>query len=262
MDSKMGNIKKSIAAAFTAAVMMVVLAVPAIANTLPETDPGWYVTFNAQGKMETNFTALDSIPGMQPGDTAIFKITVNNKYASDTNWYMENKVLHSLEDRSNDNRAKGGAYTYILTYTNPNGQVTELFNSDTVGGDTVSAAGEGLKEATSGLDSYFLLDSLKANESALVTLTIVLEGETLGNSYQDTLADLNMDFAVEIPEKATPSSEGSPKTGDNKDLLTYTILAGVAAALLIFFVVFLVVRKKRFAADAVVSLNSDEKEEE
>lgn len=253
-----GKNNKPIAAVLMAVLMVVVLAVPAFANTLPEVDPGWYVTFNAQGKMESNFTALDSIAGMQPGDTAIFKITVNNKYASDTNWYMENKVLYSLEDRSKDSMTHGGAYTYILTYTNPKGQVTELFNSDTVGGDTISKAGEGLKEATSGLDSYFLLDTLKANESALVTLTVVLEGETLGNNYQDTLADLNMDFAVELPEKETPP--GPPKTGDSSNMLMYIIIAGIAAALLIFFVVFYAVRRKRAAADGTAILDDNDKE--
>lgn len=258
MKKRVFKNRKSLAAIILAALMVVVLAVPAFANVLPETDPGWYVTFNAQGKMETNFTALDSIGGMQPGDTAIFKITVNNKYASETDWYMENKVLYSLEDRSKDSATKGGAYTYILTYTNPKGQVTELFNSDTVGGDTVSAAGEGLKEATNGLDSYFLLDTLKANESGLVTLTVVLEGETLGNNYQDTLADLNMDFAVEIPQKETPPN--TPKTGDNNYMLMYIIIAGIAAAVIIFFIVFYAVRRRRAAADAVVNLDNNDKE--
>ena len=248
MKKTFGKNIRSLAAVLIAALMVVVLAVPALANTLPETDPGWYVTFNAQGKMESNFTQLDSLEGMQPGDTAIFKITVNNKYASETNWYMENKVLYSLEDRSKDSQTHGGAYTYILTYTNPKGQVTELFNSDTVGGDTISAAGEGLKEATSGLDSYFLLDTLNANESGFVTLTVVLEGETLGNSYQDTLADLNMDFAVELPEKETPPK--TPKTGDSSNALTWIIVAGAAAALIIFFAVFYAVRRKRATAGA------------
>ena len=45
---------------------------------------------------------------------------------------------------------------------------------------------------------------------------MALDGETQGNSYQDTLADLQMNFAVELrddlPTQPTPNQPGNPPT--------------------------------------------------
>ena len=62
----------------------------------------WNVYFTADDKMESSFKSsemTDSISGMQPGDTAIFTVTLGNQNETTTDWYMTNKVLHSLEDR-------------------------------------------------------------------------------------------------------------------------------------------------------------------
>lgn len=56
----------------------------------------------------------------------------------------------------------------------------------------------GLHEATKELGrSFFLVDTLSQGQTGRVELTVTLEGETQGNDYQDTLADLTMEFAVE-----------------------------------------------------------------
>ena len=56
----------------------------------------------------------------------------------------------------------------------------------------------GLHEATKELErSFFLVDTLSQGQTGRVELTVTLEGETQGNDYQDTLADLTMEFAVE-----------------------------------------------------------------
>ena len=64
-------------------------AVMVSARTLPETDPGWSVTYTAAGAMSSNFSTanLDQvIPQMQPGDEAVFKITVKNENSRTTDW--------------------------------------------------------------------------------------------------------------------------------------------------------------------------------
>ena len=67
-----------------------------------------------------------------------------------------------------------------------------------------------------------------------------LDGETQGNGYQDTLADLNMRFAVEI----VPSKDVI-KTGDETEILPYVIAAAVSGALLMVIAVVRVKSRKQ-----------------
>ena len=134
----------------------------------------------------------------------------------------------------------------------------------------MSAAGEGLKEATSSLKEYFYLDTLSRNQSGVITLEVALDGETQGNDYQDTLADLQMEFAVELrdtpdnPPGDNPNNPNSPnnpdnpgtpgqnspgqgssgkglfgsgvvKTGDRSEVSFFTVLTGGSGLLLLLF---------------------------
>ena len=219
------------------------LVVPSFAETI-QGDSGWQVTFTGDKKMESNFKSSDMdevIMGMQPGDRVIFTLALTNANDTATDWYMTNKVLSSLEDSVGV--AKGGAYTYILKYTNPAGTVKTLFDSDTVGGDDISAAGEGLHEATSALKDYFYLDTLTKGQSGSITLEVALDGETQANSYQNTLADLQMNFAVELNNNpsspSSPSTPGSRKptavvnTGEDRENIPYLIAAAVSGCILL-----------------------------
>lgn len=173
-------------------------------------DSGWHVAFTSQKKMESNFKTSDldeAVSGLQPGDNIIFTLALQNDYQETTDWWMTNEVLHSLEDSSANSRTHGGAYTYVLTYTDRNGGKYVLFDSDTVGGEVISGAGEGLHEATDAMEEYFYLDTLATGQRGKITLEIVLDGETQGNDYQDTLADLQMNFAVELNADGTPRRE-------------------------------------------------------
>lgn len=221
----------------------------------------WQVTFTTDKKMQSNFKSAnmdDVINGMQPGDEASFKLKLTNEYGTTTDWYMTNKVLQSMEDKSANSATGGGAYTYRLSYTNPEGEVTVLYDSDTVGGEEtesiINAVGEGLHEATSALEDFFYLDELKTGETGQIDLTVALDGETQGNDYQDTLAELRMNFAVELstdetepettkPNRDNPKDETTKpgrrgerevvKTGDETDMNTYYILAGISGVLLL-----------------------------
>ena len=237
--------KAGIFGIFLCVILAASMAFPALADVLPAEDPGWTVTLNKAGKMESNFSSgqiNQTVSGMQPGDEAVIKITVNNEYNDTVDWYMENEVLKSLEDKSANKGTAGGGYTYKLTYTAPDGTVKTLFDSDTVGGDTASPAGAGLNEATDSLKNWFLLDQMKAGTKGLVELRVFLDGETQGNNYQDTVADLKLNFAVEFP--ATKEVKSTVKTGDTNNLLFYIILMIVAAVLVVFLVIFYTRRRK------------------
>ena len=123
--------------------------------------------------------------------------------------------------------ASGSAYTYILRYDGPNNTRT-IYESDTVGGETTINLG--LASATSSLKDYFKLGSLKAGESGKVTLTVALDGETEGNAYQNKLADLKLNFAVELTQT---TNQDVVKTGDNTQIMPYVIAATISGVLLL-----------------------------
>lgn len=179
-------------------------------------EDNWSVTFSGN-QMISNFKSSDmddAIYAMEPGDTVVFKVALDSVYSGSTSWYMENKVLKSLEDSRDV--ASGGAYSYILSYTDHESNTRMLYNSDEVGGEGVTAAGdEGLHQATSSLKEFFYLDDIEKNEPGFITLQVHLEGETQGNDYQNTLAELQMRFAVELNAE-TPTKPTFPEDEESK----------------------------------------------
>ena len=187
---------------------------------------------------------MDLVNQMQPGDSVKFEIELINNYEKTTAFWMWNKVVKSFEKNS---PANGGAYTYILTYTNPDGKTEDIYRSDTVGGEEISNNREGMREATSNLEDYFYLYSLKKGQSGKVTLVVKLDGETQGNNYQNTLADIDFRFACEIEEGSTnnnPPKNNTPpkrtivKTGDDFNILPYAAAlagSGILLLLILFF---------------------------
>ena len=192
-------------------------------------------------------------------------LILKNEYKQTTDWYMTNKVLESLEDAQTV--AEGGAYSYILTYIKQDGTKETLYSSEEVGGETKNASGEGLHQATNSLKDYFYLDRLKSGQSGEITLKVKLEGETQGNTYQDTLAKLQMNFAVElVDDSTTPGTPDNPtktpskkspsrttvKTGDNSRVLLYSLIALIAGLVCAGAVVYNV-RQNREDAEEVSS---------
>ena len=191
-----------------AVVLGLSMVLPAAAEDMTsDVTQGLKVEFTDAPAMTQNYEEgdiNDAVQRMQPGDSVTFTIELANSNAATTDWYMDNKVLQSLERTAGASLAEGGAYTYQLRYTGPGGE-RDLFNSDTVGGDdsgrrAAEEAGEGMEQATNALDEYFYLDTLPSGGTARVMLTVALDGETQGNAYQDTLARLQMSFGVRLTE--------------------------------------------------------------
>ena len=232
--------KKKLITLMLTALMTLVIAMPVMAEHYFGGE-GWAVLFTSQKKMESNFTSssmTDTLTNLQPGDDATFTVTVNNQYPGLTHWYMSNKVIQSLEDASKNSQTAGGAYTYRLTYRSASGATKVLFSSDDVGGEMtdeeIQNAGEGLHEATNALEDYFFLDDLNQSGAGVITLFVGLDGETQNNNYQDTLASLQLNFAVEVEDELlTPPPPRVPDTGDTNNMLIYFILIGVAGVLML-----------------------------
>ncbi len=211
--------------------------ITAMAETVSGSD-SWNVKFTPEEKMESTFKSsemADTISGMQPGDTAIFTVKLANNNDTTTDWYMTNKVLQSLEDHSGNKGTSGGVYTYLLTYTDSKGAVSTIFDSETVGGDNPSPGGIGLHQATNSLEDFFYLDTFEKGKGGTITLKIELDGETQGNDYQDTLADLQMNFAVMMRTAGERDDHGGdhiePKivrTGDEFNRNIFYIISAAA----------------------------------
>ncbi len=212
-----------------------------------------YALFNSKGKMESHFNVAEVFAGMQPGDTADYTVTITNQHAQTTRWYMSNTVLDSLEEQivgTLDNitgrkqyaTIRGGAYSYTLTYRGPSAtKDTVIFSNDTtqglwVGGDNRPNDEEnriGLREATNNLEDWFYLDTLNSGESGTVKLTVRLEGETQGNVYQNTQADIQMNFAVELAG-GNNSNRSAVKTGDENNLTPYYIAMVITGLIFLY----------------------------
>lgn len=251
--------KKKTYGLFFLLLLLVFMPIKAQAETSYGSD-NWNVVFTTDSKMDCNFSTSDMddvIYGIQPGDTAILTINLRNDNKEATDWYMLNKVLYSLEDRSANKGTAGGAYTYILTYTNPKGVPKTLFDSETVGGENVSQAGVGLHGATDALDEFFFLDTLGSGEKSKITLEIALDGETNGNDYQNTLADLQMRFATELSTRRATVSEhavrrvtADVRTGDDLNLTPFIGAACVSGTLLLILALFGAVDRKKQKKEA------------
>lgn len=194
---------------------------------------GWSVAFNGS-RMESTFKSTDiddAVYQLQPGDTVNLSLSLENDYDGTADWYMSNQVLQSLED--SQSVAEGGSYSYVLTYIDSKGDSRQLYNSEAVGGEAVNESGEGLHQATDSLKNFFYLDQLEPGAAGKIALTVKLEGETQGNEYQDTLAKLQMNFAVEPAEEEDPLfslRRKIIKTGDNTNILIFvwtTLIAGM-----------------------------------
>lgn len=239
-----------------AASLALILAVPMTAAAEDRQGAsGWQVSFDGK-KMESNFTTggmNDEVNAMQPGDSVELTITLKNDFNGSANWYMKNEVLQSLEDAGN---AAGGAYDYLLTYTDAAGETSTLYSSEKFGGEG-RIGGVGLHGATTTLEDYFFLEQMGGGSSGTVKLKVALDGETLVNDYQNTLARLQMDFATELVSgggsgtpntpggsggngngngtSGTPGNDGKViKTGDEADIMKNIILMfGAGLVLLI-----------------------------
>lgn len=223
---------KNIAACLLAGLWLLAFGLSAGASSSGTSSDEWYVTFTRNKKMETNFKSSDIaklVSGMQPGDSSTLSIKLKNENNRATNWYMKNETITSLED---DTVAEGGAYTYRLTYTNKAGKVNILYDSETVGGEKNNTNSEGLHEATDSLKDFFYLDTLQSGDSGKVDLQVKLDGETQNNLYQNTMADVQFNFAVDEVNDDTTSRQ-VVKTGDETNLLPLYGAMAVSGVLLL-----------------------------
>ncbi|MDE6830793.1 MAG: sortase B protein-sorting domain-containing protein [Lachnospiraceae bacterium] len=218
-------------------------------------ESGWKVTFDGN-KMIDNFSTSDidkELFSLLPGDTMELSISLENTdaFKGKADWYLSNKVIDTLEKADDGSQiASGGAYDYLLTYTDTKGKTTPIYSSEKFGGEG-KFNGVGLEGATVTLDEYFFLERLGDGDTGVVKLKVALDGETLANEYQDTLAQLKMQFAAEVVQSDTAGTPSQTrgrnreiiKTGDQSQMMLY-ILLSLGSGLMLLLIALLRMRRE------------------
>ena len=205
--------------------------------------------FNGKNVVSTFKTGeiADAITELQPGDDVTFRVKYTNKHKEETDWYLENEVLQTLEKADAARKVpegtgtpENGGYTYELIHKDKNGTTQVLFSNSKVGGEAKPADMEGLEQATNALDDWFYLQSLDYKESGELTLSIKFDGETEVNDYMDTNGGVMLRFGVNIREQeGSPAPTDGPeyrqgvKTGDHAMFALYAAMAIIGLILLI-----------------------------
>ena len=182
-------------------------------------DGGTY-TYNGSDIVQVRGNISEVVDGLEPGDTVTIEMTYTNNSNDTTDWYIRNDVLETLEETVAN--AKDGGYTYVLTNYGVSTGTVEIFNSDAVGGSSgPDGIDQGLKGATDATGEFFHIDRLEKGQSGKTVLTVGLDPESQANAYENSTADIQLQYAVEIPEagKTVYKHVKGVKTGDQTRLL-------------------------------------------
>ena len=157
-------------------------------------------TFSYDGSRINNSKAAatfdEEIANLQPGDEMTFTFTYKNDSDESTEWYLENKVVKTLEEQD----AVNGGYTYELVNDGKEKGHVEIFRSKAVAGyedANQDKADKGLTSATNATEDWLYIDTLKPGQSGKTTLKVALDGESQPNSYENRNGQLRIAYAVE-----------------------------------------------------------------
>ncbi len=197
-------------------------------NALAKTQTiSWNITYDGTTVESDGSADKGTITSTMPGDTIQFDVTYINASDSTAAFYLNTDVIDSLENKNADGtEASGegeGAYTYTISYT-LDGTETTLYNSDSVGAIDTSVITDDNQE------TYFGIGTLTAGQSGLITVEVVLDGNSQDNSYMAKLATLELKLGVE--EVDTTSTTTTTVTGASTvKKVVYTIPGGTEVVL-------------------------------
>ena len=219
--------------------MILLTAVLLVLNLNTLHAEGSEVMFNGEEIVSAGSSLSEVISDLKPGDEASFEVKFTNGSKEKTNWYIKNTVVKSLEDGT---KASNGAYSYTLSYVNPKGEETVIFDNSNVGGSKANTDLIGLHEATNSTEEFFYVDSLEAGQSGYIKFVVGLDGESQPNSYEGTSADINVEFAVETETQVID-------TGDHSKLNMYTIMLAGSLVVAVGALGYMIVSRRKESAE-------------
>ena len=197
---------------------------------------GGTYTFNGKSIATSDVSSMAALlQGLEPGDSITITQTYVNSSDEETEWYIRNEILDTLETSKDMN----GGYTYKLV---SGGQT--LFDSEAVGGRDSESDEQGLKQLNDAItgenagEKWIHIDTLKSGAKGTTTLTVALDGESQANVYQNTNGQLDIQYAVEetAQEGETIYKTKPVNTGDTTSMILPIAAFLGAAALLVLAV--------------------------
>ena len=225
-----------------------------------ENEKNWTVRYKGGNKLITELGEGQkdlslSFSDIEPGESISLEAKMKNDTSKKSDWYLSNDIISVLESKG----GKGGAYTYVLTYHGPNNApAVALYNSSEVGG-TDGNESDGLGEVVlHGKDQYIYLDRLNPGEEAAVRLYVKLNGETIVDTYQDSNAALELNFAVEKINEGTITKEihkvnketivtavpTMVQTGDNANIALFSGITLASGLILVVVALRMLVKRR------------------
>lgn len=182
----------------------------------------------------------DKFIGMMPGESRDETFTLMNHDQREMKFYLNTQVLKDLGE---DAQAIGAVYEISFLRDG------EEFYKGTIGGENgslVDLSGQSMGE-------NMLMASLAKNESTQITMRIGIDGDSMGNSYQNAEGELQFRFSVQYddPVPVTPTivekvvvKPGKEiiryvkgvVTGDETNLLPLMLGVGVSAVIIVILV--------------------------
>ena len=237
------KLAKRIGILLLAMAMMFGMVIPAVAETF-ESELTSEVTFTSDSKLYSTFhdDVIDDtiLEDLEPGDVAVFRIDVKNENEKEVNFWMDHRTIDSLETWGSNLERNGAGYGFVVQYESGEKTQTLYYSGLQIEGvDFDPNTPSSMREMKINKDTYIYLDTYASGENGTVVLTVMLDGETMGNDYQATKVRIATEFAVEIIETGEII-----KTGDTTNMLGYFI-AMAAAGIVILVLAIILVRKRR-----------------
>ncbi|MCI2047592.1 MAG: hypothetical protein LKJ90_07735 [Faecalibacterium sp.] len=207
------------------------------------------VTYTGQKALTT--TGNDqTFSGVLPGSTCVQTITLSNDSGTTADFYMDLSTL-PFESGTMTRSASSGiahptAYTIDLTVTQ--GDTTSTLYSDTAGGQNASGLQEFQNSLTgttvAGDDTagkWMNVAQLKNGQTAMVKLTMTINGSASANDYQNKLASIDYRFLAQDTQTHTVTvTKTNTQTNTLVRQIVQRVQTGDTAPLLLLGIVFAV----------------------
>lgn len=193
-------------------------------------DENMGLTFEGESGKFISSESATAFEGLTPGEERTQKITLKNDDYREMKFYVRSELNSVGADTSTQNIA------YDVEFSHDG----EVFYTGTIGGTT--------QANMDSLNTNYLLDTLEQGEVSDIDLTIKFNGDSMDNSYQGQMGNLNLIFSVEYEEntpvekvvnvvKKVPVVNKIVETGGTTmaGLFLGVLAASVVAVILIIF---------------------------